>query len=755
LDIECPAELEFPSPDKAKYEIDLMTVYDSLTGFYHIWGKHEFTSTDLTETFKSIGGEKFDIPFENIKYYEIFDEAQRLGHFVDFWESNYPDIYTGYNINGFDTQYIVNRLKLILGYDAVKRLSPVNFVSKRETLDAYKNPVVKYNIEGISTIDYMDLYKVFTFGKERESWALDSVASDVLGCGKVDTGGVSLFDLSRNDWDTYTRYNIVDVALLVEMEKKLRFIEIGRSTAYEGFSNVVDCLGKVVTITGSIAKYALDENRIIETRRSADKVPFEGGFVKTPEAKLRTNIVTYDITSLYPTNMMVLGVSHETKVGTKTHTIDGYVYFTEYGEQRKIPEKDFHQFLVDNKYCISLADVIFDQKKEGIINKFVKKQFNNKSEYSRLSKEALSKGDTATADEYARLGQITKIFLNSCYGVISTSKSPLYDLDIARSITLTGQAVIKKADHVVSEFAKKHFNVSDDVVIGGDTDSIFCDFTEIVKTQGKPMFVDNKLTEFGSKLCVLFEQVLNRGVNNWIHSEHNCIDPTYNFEREKAATTALFFAKKQYAYHVVNNEGFDLDKDHRMKYTGLKVVRSEYSPMVKGMMNELYESVLQQYLDLGHDECGIMMTKLVKAHKKKFMSASFYDISKRQKVNNIIKYEKEFISEFVAGSRCPAQVKASVCYNRLVTKLGLRGKYQLHRSGIKSLWVYVLENKYGITNIAGNGNDFPEEFELDIDVELMFEKLYLAVAKQLFSVVGWRFPNIHYEESLDLHELFS
>lgn len=755
LDIEAPAKFEFPAPEHAKYEIDLMTIHDSLTDTYHVWGKRPFDMTSMGDAFKQLGGSIEAATEDNVKYYEIEDEAERLEHMVSFWEENCPDVYSGWNIDGFDTPYLINRIKLKLGKNDFKRLSPVGSVTKREGFDKFGNPQIQYKIKGVSMMDYMDVFKTFTFNAERESWKLDDVASDILGCGKVDIGDISLYDLSRTEWDKYGVYNIVDVALLVSMDRQLKFIDIGRSTAYEGYSNIVDCLGKIVTITGSIAKYALDEQLIIETRKPQDNVSFEGGYVKTPEPMMRTNISTYDITSLYPTNMMVLGVSHETKVGAVRGYDDGYVFFEEYGEPKRKLEEEFKPYLKSKGYCISPADIIFDQNKDGIINKFVRTQFNNKSEFSRLSKEAKRNGDEAAAEEYARLGQITKIFLNSCYGVVSAAKSPLYDLDIARSITLTGQGVIKKAAELANNFAVENFGTTRDIVIGGDTDSIFIDFTEVVENRNTTMFDDETLSPFGNKLCKLYEKVLNNGVNDWMREDMLCVNPTYNFEREKAAASALFFAKKQYAYYVLNNEGFDLPPEKRMKYTGLKVVRSEYSAMVKKFMGELYELVLSQYLKLGHDECRRAMSDLVKSHKEQFYNAPFFDISKRQKANNITKYENDFIDRYRHGLHCPAQVNACVCHNRLIEDLDLKGKYQQHQGGVKAMWVYTLPNKWGIKNCAGNDGKLPEEFGLEIDVDKMFEKLYLPVAHQIFEVVGWNFPNIYYDEMVDLDDLMS
>jgi len=758
LDIEAPSKNEFPHPEDANYEIDLLTLYDTLDGKYHMWGKKPYEAINLDDIMDKlmVEGSHFKrVTVDDIVYNEIFDEVERMGHFLDFWEKNTPDIYSGWNIKGFDTPYIINRIRKIIDPQAHLRLSPVKKVKIRETFDNFGNPTVEYNILGVNCMDYMDVYKTFTLNAEKPSWKLDDIATEELGCGKVEYEQGNLADLSDQDWETYSAYNLVDVALLVSLDMKRDFLNIGRRAAYEGFSNITDCLGKIVTITGSIAKSALDKGKVLETRKRSEPISFEGGYVKQPDTGIKTNIITYDITSLYPTVMMALGTSLETKIGKILHHEGEYTVFEIHNTQHRKHNEMFTEFLKEKNYCISAAGIIFDQNIEGVVNDFVQVQFKNKSDYKKLEKQAIADGDEEMAKEYHNLGQITKIFLNSCYGVISATSSPLFDLDIARSITLTGQKVIKLAATLSNEFSTEKFGCKNEVVIGGDTDSIFCDFTEITEIKEKSIFTDDGISDFGDKLCRVYEMVLNDGVNDMARNELCCNNPTFNFEREKAAETALFFGKKQYAYYVKNNEGYDLPEEKRMKYTGLKVVKSEYSPMVKRFMGEVYHETLSKFLTLGSAECRKHINQLIKVHKEEFYKSSFFDVSKRSRANNFLKWEPEFVGRYEHGLRCPAQVKAGICYNRLLEDLKLQGKYLPLSSGEKLMWVYVKPNVYGITTCAGNHGNIPEEFGVEVDYDTQWDKLYLKVVQQLFETIGWVFPNLYHSEMVDLDELFT
>lgn len=773
LDIEAPALNEFPDPRFAKYEIDLMTIYDSLTKKYYMWGRESWDKSGVEKTLEDLNGEDGRLQLigtKDIQYFHIENEKERLSHMLDFWEENCPDIYTGWNITGYDTPYIVNRLKLVLPKDEYKRLSPFRNISSRDGFDKFGNPQIEFDIRGVNCMDYMDVFKIFTFKAERESWKLDSVASDVLRCGKVEYEHSNLAELAANDWSKYCTYNLVDVGLLVSMDGELEFLETSRETAYEGFSNFTDSLGKVKVISGSIACSALKSGVLVETKKRSESSSFEGGYVKEPKIGLSTNLFSYDVTSLYPSCMISLNTSLETKVGQVLSEYDGGYVVSIYGEKEKMSFDTFKDYMRNNNHSLSRAGIIFDQTKRGVVIDFVKKQFSNKSLYSQKSKECLSEGDGEGSKYWNRKAKITKIFLNSCYGMLSTASSPYYDLDISRSITLTGQGVTKTAIKTLNGLFVEKYGSKGDVVLASDTDSVMVTFDDVTRFYGKEFFENDKLTDFGRKFSDKIGEFLNKAVNKWAKDELFCNNPTFNFGREKASNASLFFAKKQYAYYVIDNEGFTLPENERMKYTGLKVIKSEYSPKLKKMFDELYRNTLSNYIKLGSKGTRQILVETMKRHKEEFFNFDFFSVSKRSSANNLSLYEnggqktnikgelrtiEGFKDRYVSGKGCPVQVKSCIFHNRLIVDLGLSGKYQKHSGGTKSMWSYVMENKYGIESIAGNNGIMPEEFGLEIDYEKQWEKMYLVVAKQLFDTVNWIFPNLKHEEAVDFDELFS
>jgi DNA polymerase elongation subunit (family B) len=89
LDIETTAEQGTIDAIAAKEEILLITIQDYASKEIITWGSRTFTER-----------------VENHTYIECENEAELLQSFLDFWENNYPDVVTGWNISGYDIPYI-------------------------------------------------------------------------------------------------------------------------------------------------------------------------------------------------------------------------------------------------------------------------------------------------------------------------------------------------------------------------------------------------------------------------------------------------------------------------------------------------------------------------------------------------------------------------------------------------------------------------------------------------------------------------
>ena len=89
-----------------------------------------------------------------------------LSVFLNFWTRLDPDIVTGWNIEGFDIPYLVNRITKLLGEKECRRLSPFGWIKTKE-ITKFNRTETLYSLTGIATLDYLQLYKKFTYFSAR------------------------------------------------------------------------------------------------------------------------------------------------------------------------------------------------------------------------------------------------------------------------------------------------------------------------------------------------------------------------------------------------------------------------------------------------------------------------------------------------------------------------------------------------------------------------------------------------------------
>lgn len=497
VDVEVHSPYEFPKAEEARHPINLLTVHDSITNIYHTFG-----TSDSKKTRK------------NVIYYYCKTEADLLEKFINFWQNDYCDIVTGWNIFGFDIPYIINRITNILGPEYVNKLSPVgSLYYKEDTHQQYGKTMGRWVIHGINCVDYKEVYETFSREK-RESYSLDHISKVELGEGKVQINATNLAKLSETDWDQFVDYNIQDVCLVVKLEDVLRFLKTMRLISYKGYTNIEATMGKVSVITGAVAAQALKRNRIISTFTPDNIRDYAGGFVKEIDPGLRESIVTFDANSLYPNTLITLNISPETKIGkiiSIDETNDKIEILLVNGKIHNLTRENFYKFLEKEKIAISKAKILFTQSRKGIIPEYIDALYE---ERVKIKKEMFEVERSLVhckegSDKYKQnklhkeqldLLQFTiKILLNSTYGVFANRFSPLADIDLASSITLTGQSVIKQSSDIVDKYLKEKYNIAttSPITFYNDTDSVVSD--TLIRTDKGIIRIDDLFTTIKNK----------------------------------------------------------------------------------------------------------------------------------------------------------------------------------------------------------------------------------------------------------------
>jgi DNA polymerase elongation subunit (family B) len=479
IDIEIAIEAggEFPDPTEAKYPINLLTIYDNLSEKYYTWGLQEDYTPDK----------------DNVEYFQCYSESDLLKKFLNFWSSDYPDLLTGWNIDTFDTPYIINRITNVLGEDYAKQLSPIGQIFKRDgVIKRFGKIESKWYIRGVSFLDYMEVYKTFA-REQQEKYSLDYIAEVELGENKLSYSARDLGELAKTDWKTFTDYNIRDVELVLRIEQKLKFLELIRSFAYLGLTTFEKSLGTISVVTGAMAVKAEEAGMKIATFNTTQQPNYEGGYVREPNRGLKEAVISYDANSLYPNTIITLNISPETKMGKILHIDDEKVNFRLVtGKEYTLTHEKFCEFIKKEKISVSKARVLYSQKTKGICPKLVDGIYQQRLEIKERVKkhtEALKhckEGSEKYVEhkkmlDYYDLYQFSlKIAINRVYGAFANAHSPFCDVDAASSITLTGQGCIKEATNIVNRFAKKKYGIDEDLCMYNDTDSVV--FETLIRT---------------------------------------------------------------------------------------------------------------------------------------------------------------------------------------------------------------------------------------------------------------------------------
>lgn len=746
LDIETYSVDSFPNPEDPTHEVTVITCYDS-----------------LTKTFNTFGIKPYNGSNKSIKYTHCKNEKELFIKFIEYLKKDYPDIMSGWNSEFFDIPYIINRCTRVLGEEYTKDLSPLGNVHYRDIIGKFGRQQRRYYIDGISILDYLDIYKRFCF-KERDSYKLDNIGEIELGEKKVGLNGMTLAQLTDTDWDTFIDYNVQDVNIIVRLEEKLQYVNLLRMLSYAGLCTFEQAMGTLSVINGALCVKAREVGKIISTfiRNDPDSTN-PGAYVAEPRGGFQEKVISFDANSLYPNVMISLNLSPETKVGKFNKNDDGTFTIKHVsGKTLNFTKERFIELIKAEELSITKANFLFTQKFKGVVPLFVDHFYNKRVEIKKelqKYKVELSKLKKGTAD-YKRVSDMVaklnahqmcvKVLINSCYGYFGNKQAPIGDDDIAASVTLTGQAVIKESNILIKEYLKEKLpNITDkeleEAIIYNDTDSSYVSIKSLFKTGLSFTDGDNKITQDTHNIVQNIEDHLNAKIKIWGVKNLNSKDCRFVFKRESIGDVGLFLQKKRYVLHVLDDEGIACNK---FKYTGVEVVRTTMPNAIKPYAKKIIET---------------MLTTKSQADTNKVLNET-YEIFKGLPIQDVAfvmglkGYDKYAVkcSDFDTTKSMPLHVKSSYYHNLLLDKLKLEKKYEKLSSGEKVRYLYVeTPNKYMIESIAFK-NEFPEEFNqyFKIDYDKMFDKILFQAIERFYEAVNWRIRKPKDNVQTELFDLF-
>jgi len=749
IDIEVSSEGGFPDIAKGDKTITAIAMYDQAAKKYY--------SLVLDP---DSGISDSDTPELEIRSYKCEDTL--LDAFLTKWEQIQPTIVTGWNSNNFDIPYLFNRIRGVLGKQASYRLSPIGVVYQNR----FNHRMV---VGGVSCLDYMELYKKF-IGVMKSSWSLGNVAKDEeLKHQKLTYKG-SLTQLYKEDLSRYVEYNLVDVKIVVELDKKYDFINLAQAVCHKGHVPYEWFQMSSRWIDGAILTYLRRKSQIApnkpiggreeyEDMKDSGEDGFTGAFVKEPISGLYDWICSADITSLYPSVIMTLNISPETKLGK----IENWnmmefqrdeIPVIRVGE-RGYAARDFKKMIDNYTWSISSNGVVYRQDVRGVVPTILDIWFKERVEYRKLAGEYGKSGDKEKESFFDRRQKRQKIFLNSCYGVLGLPIFRFYDRDNAEAVTVSGQEIIRSAEKLVNSMYMDKFKKAgvvpptQDFVVYIDTDSLYMSSLPVAKLSDvKP----EDMTQFTIDWVTTLTDKINRFYGYMVPKIFNVAEANNRIRiiPDVIAKKALWVVKKRYAMLKV----YDMEKskpikdktgrEGKLEVKGIDVVRSSFprafQKFASNMLDDLLRGTAKPELDeriMSFEETipTISMADLAKTSSVRF-------VSRDGETNYAPSSRKLF--QFVTKS--PAQVRAALAHNDLLKVWKLEKQFEKITHSEKVKWVYTLPNDFFIESLAFKGDDTdPDEilkFVTDhIDRNKMYERELKSKLVDIYTAIGWQYPN--------------
>lgn len=492
IDIETDHDKTFPTPRKAAFPITAITCYNTLLKKMITFCWQENSSTDkiwreycysnnivIPDQHKN----NFTIEHRHLEKEDIYytdttmffdNEREMLNNFLSYIEDTDPDVFSAWNLDGFDMPYIIQRLhNIALDYN---RLSPMRIVTKQP--DRMNKDLDDITIKGRVCLDLLTTYKILNF-KGLDSYKLDNVAEKELGVKKVEYEG-TLANLWRTDFEKFVEYNKMDVELLVRLDHKKKIVNIfdeirrmSKCTYSDMFKPKKYESTKVTD--AFILSYCKQKDIVLPNKGFHSKEKFAGAVVLTPIKGLHEYLTVFDFQGLYMKIAQSLNCSPETIMHEYS---DDYVYCNipyldavkmeneiSVKTHRKLLNDEFSKFFEDNwniqeqKFNCNVSDkflpflsykkVYYRQDEIGLLPGLIDHLFGERN----IMKKTRDKYEYGTEEYefYERKQYGFKVIMNSIYGCIGYSGFRLYTPEIAASITFIGRNAILWSKRIVED----------------------------------------------------------------------------------------------------------------------------------------------------------------------------------------------------------------------------------------------------------------------------------------------------------------
>ncbi len=718
------------------------------------------------ETAREIAAE-----FDNTFMFE--KEADLLDSFLHLIDD--ADVLSGWNSEGYDIPYTVNRVTQVLSKDDTRRFCLWGQMPKARTFERFGKESLTFDLVGRVHMDYMQLYRKYTY-EERHSYSLDAIGEyEDLGSKTAFEG--TLDQLYNQNFRTFIEYNRQDVLLVNKIDKKLKFLDLANTIAHENTVLLPTTTGAVAVTEQAIINEAHARGMVVPNRRSYgddDNTQAAGAYVAYPKKGLWQDIGSIDINSLYPSAIRALNMGPETIVGqlrpTATDALinermskgmsfaaawEGLFATLEYtavmeqnrgfeltvdwqdGTSTTMSAAEFWPIIFNSNkpWIISANGTIFTYDKEGIIPGLLARWYAERKEMQATLTRVKEEGNAELEEYWDKRQLVKKINLNSLYGAILNPGCRFFDKRIGQSTTLTGRSIAKHMDAYVNECITGRYDHVGDAIIYGDTDSCYFTAYPVLKKEiDAGRMVWNKDTAIA-----LYDSIadqVNISFPGFMEQAFHCpreMGAIIKGGREIVASKGLFITKKRYAVLFYDKDGKRYDvggKPGKVKAMGLDLKRSDTPKVIQDFLSDILNDVLN---GVGRDP----IIEKIRDFKYLFKERPGWEKGSPKRVNNLTMYGNKEIKE--GKTNMPGHVRAAINWNNL-RRMNSDNYSLAVTDGMKVIVCKLRQNPLGWTSIAYPTDEqhLPKWFtELPFNDAEMEATVIDGKVDNLLSVLEW------------------
>jgi len=724
--------------------------------------------------------------FENCLLFN--NEKEMFDTFFELIED--ADVLTGWNSEGYDIPYMVNRVTRVMSKDDTRKFCLMGQLPKPREYERFGKSEQTYDLVGRIHMDYLQLYKKYNY-ESRHSYKLDAIGELEVGENKTQYEG-TLDQLYNKDFKRFIEYNRQDTMLLVKIHNKLKFLELANQLAHENTVLLPTVMGSVAMIEMAIFNEAHERGLVVPDKKrrkenAEDVQQAAGAYVATPKRGMHEYVGAVDINSLYPSVIRALNMAGETIVGQVRQTITdqymadkgqrlasekkrhkegddavtgsilwenlfGALEYTaimnqergtmltidyEDGRSEELSAAEIWKLVFDSHkpWMLSANGTIFTYEKEGVVPGLLSRWYSDRKEMQKKLKEAT----TQTDREYWDKRQLVrKILLNSAYGALLNEHCRFYDKRIGQSVTLSGRQIVRHMMSQINECVTGEYNHEGSAIVYGDTDSCYFSAYPVLYSQ-----IQNGELQWDKDLCIsLYDNIADQTNDSFPgFMEKAFHSPRKNGEiikagRELIGDRSIFITKKRYAINIFDKEGKRKDSEGKagdIKAMGLDLKRADTPKQVQEFLMSILSMVIQE--GKGRDE----VIDKVKEFKRVLSQQDSWTKGSPKGVNKLTSYGELEANSKTGRANMPGHVRAALNYNYL-RKVHGDNYSQKIVDGMKIVVCKLKPNPLGFTSVAYPVDELrlPQWFcDLPFDDDAMEQTLVDEKIDNLLGVLDW------------------